>query len=190
MGNIMNLRRLWSCCIVVWLCLLGHDPAAAASRTHVYLMRGVFNVSVGLDELAAKLNKRGVPATVYGPMSPGSVASDAIAAWKSGKVKTIVLIGHSLGGGAVFSVAESLKDEKIPVALMIVLDASGGPAPANVRRVVNYYVGGGTVTAGPGFRGSVQNIDVSRIPGMDHMAIQSMSSMHQKMIGNISAAGG
>jgi hypothetical protein len=25
---------------------------------------------------------------------------------------------------------------------------------------------------------------------MDHMAIQSMSSMHQKMIGNISAAGG
>lgn len=186
----MTLHRIWSCCLVLWLCLLAHDPAAAASRTHVYLMRGVFNVSVGLDELAAKLNKRGVPATVYGPMSPGSVASDAIAAYKSGKVKTIVLIGHSLGGGAVFSVAESLKDEKIPVALMIVLDASGGPAPANVRRVVNYYVGGGTVTAPPGFRGSVQNIDVSNIPGMDHMAVQSMSSMHQKMISNISAAGG
>jgi pimeloyl-ACP methyl ester carboxylesterase len=174
----------------MWLCLLGQDPAAAASSTHVYLMRGILNVSVGLDELAAKLNKRGVPATVYGPMSPGSVASDAIAAYKSGKVKTIVLIGHSLGGGAVFSAAESLKDANIPVALMIVLDASGGPAPANVRRVVNYYVSGGMVTAGPGFHGSLQNIDVSKIPGMDHMAIQWMSSMHQKMIGNISAAGG
>lgn len=186
----MRLRRVWSCCLVLWLCLLGHDPAAAASRTHVYLVRGVFNVSVGLDELAAKLNKRGVPATVYGPMSAGSVASDAIADYKSGKARNIVLIGHSLGGGTVFSVAESLKDAKIPVALMIVLDAAGGPAPANVRRVINYYVGGGTVTAGPGFHGSLQNIDVSRIPGMDHMAIQSTSSMHQKMIGNIGAAGG
>src|SRR5262249_12842215 len=160
MGTIMSLRRLWSCCLVVWLCLLGHDPAAAASSTHVYLVRGVFNVSVGLDELAAKLNKRGTPATVYGPMSAGSVASDAIADYKSGKVRNIVLIGHSLGGGTVFSVAESLKDQKIPVALMIVLDGSGGPAPSNVRRVVNYYVGGGTVTSGPGFRGSLQNVDV------------------------------
>jgi len=185
----MRLPRLWSCCLVLWLCLLGHHPAAASS-THVYLVRGVLNVSVGLDELAAKLNKRGVPATVYGPMSAGSVASDAISAYKSGKVRNIVLIGHSLGGGTVFSVAESLKDQKIPVALMIVLDAAGGPAPANVRRVINYYVGGGTVTAGPGFRGSLQNIDVSKIPGMDHMAIQSTSSMHQKIIGNVSAAGG
>jgi pimeloyl-ACP methyl ester carboxylesterase len=189
MGNVMSLHRLWLC-LVVGLCLLGHDPAAAASRTHVYLMRGVFNVSVGLDELAAKLNKRGVPATVDGPMSPGSVATDAAAAYKSGKVRTIVLIGHSLGGGAVFSAAETLNDEKIPVALMIVLDASGGPVPANVRRVVNYYVDGGTVTAGPGFRGSIRNIDVSRVPGMDHMAVQSMSSMHQKMLGNIGGAGG
>jgi pimeloyl-ACP methyl ester carboxylesterase len=186
----MSLCRLWSCCLVLWLCLLGHGPAAAASGTHVYLVRGVFNVSAGLDELAAKLNKRGLPATVYGPMSAGSVASDAIADYKAGKVRNIVLVGHSLGGGTVFSVAESLRDAKIPVALMIVLDASGGPAPANVRRVVNYYVGGGTVTAGPGFRGSLQNVDVSKIPGMDHMAVQSMSSMHQKMIGNISAAGG
>jgi len=190
MGNVMSLSRLWSCCLVVWLCLLWHEPASAASSTHVYLVRGVFNVSVGLDELAAKFIKRGVPATVYGPMSPGSVASDAIADYRSGKIRNIVLIGHSLGGGTVFSVAESLKDEKIPVALMIVLDASGGPAPANVRRVINYYVGGGTVTAGPGFHGSLQNIDMSKIPGMGHMAIQSMSSMHQKMIGNVSAAGG
>jgi len=186
----MSLQRLWSCCLVLWLCLIAPDPAAAASRTHVYLMRGVFNVSVGLDELADKLNKRGIPATVYGPMSPGSVSSEAIAAWKAGTVKNIVLIGHSLGGGAVFSVAETLRDEKIPVALMIVLDGSGGPAPANVRRVVNYHVSGGTVTTPPGFRGSVQNIDVSNIPGMDHMAIQSMSLMHQKMISNITAAGG
>jgi pimeloyl-ACP methyl ester carboxylesterase len=190
MGNVMSVHRLSACCLILWLCLLGHGPAAAASSTHVYLVRGVFNVSVGLDELAGKLKARGVAATVYGPMSAGSVASDAIADYKSGKVRNIVLIGHSLGGGTIFSAAETLKDANIPVALMIVLDASGGPAPANVRRVVNYYVGGGTVTAGPGFHGSLQNVDVSRIPGMGHMQVQSMGSMHQKMISNISAAGG
>ncbi len=185
----MSLRRLSSCCLALWLCLVGHDPAIAASRTHVYLMRGILNVSVGLDKLADKLNKHGVPATVYGPMSADSLSSDAIADYKAGKVKKIVLIGHSLGGGAVISVAETLEEEKIPVALMIVLDASGGPAPANVHHAINYYVDGGMVTAGPGFHGSLQNIDVSNMPGMDHMAIQSMSAMHQKMISNISAAG-
>jgi hypothetical protein len=188
--NAMSLRRLSSCCLALWLCLFGHDHAAAQSRTHVYLMRGIFNVSVGLDELAAKLNKRGIPASVYGPMDNGAVTAAAISDYKSGKVKSIILIGHSLGGGAVLSVADALNDAKIPVALVIPLDSSGGPAPANVRRVVNYYIGGGRVTAGPGFHGSLQNIDVGNIPGMGHMAIQSMGSMHQRMIGNVSAAAG
>jgi hypothetical protein len=186
----MRLRRLSPLFFVAWLCLLAHDPAAAASRTHVYLMRGIFNVSVGLDALAVKLNKRGIPATVYGPLDNGTVTSAATSDYKSGKVRNIILIGHSLGGGAVLEVADALNDAKIPVALVIPLDSSGGPAPANVRRVVNYYDGGGRVTAGPGFHGSLQNIDVSKVPGMDHMAIQSMSSMHLRMIGNVSAAAG
>jgi hypothetical protein len=186
----MRLLRLWSCCLVLWLCLAAHDRAAAQSRTHVYLMRGIFNVSVGLDELAAKLNRRGIPASVYGPLDNGAVTSQAISDYRSGKVRTIILIGHSLGGGAVLSVADALNDAKIPVALVIPLDSSGGPAPANVRRVVNYYIGGGRVSAGPGFHGSLQNIDMSNVPGMSHMAIQSLSSMHQRMIGNVTAASG
>ena len=186
----MRLVRLSSCCLVLWCCLLSQPAAVAASRTHVYLMRGVFNVSVGLDDLAAKLNKRGVPATVYGPLSTGAVTEEATRDYKAGKVRSIILIGHSLGGSAVLTVADALNDAKIPVALLISLDAAGGPAPANVRRVVNYYIHTGKVTAGPGFHGSLQNIDVGNVPGMDHMAIQSTSSMHQRMIGNVSAAAG
>jgi pimeloyl-ACP methyl ester carboxylesterase len=186
----MSLRRLLPLCLAIWFCLLGHDPAAAASRAHVYLMRGVFNVSVGLDELAVKLNALGIPATVYGPTESDDVTSEATRAYKSGKVRNIILIGHSLGGGAVLSVAAALNDVKIPVALVIPLDCAGGPASANVRRVVNYYAGGGLITPGPGFHGRLQNIDVNNVPGMGHMAIQSMSSMHQRMIGNVRAAAG
>ena len=186
----MSLRRLLSCCLVLWLFLLAHDTAAAASSTHVYLLRGIFNVSVGLDTLAVKLNRLGLATSVYGHGESGTVASEAIRDYKAGKVRTIILIGHSLGGGAAFAVADTLSRANIPVALVISLDSSGGTAPSNVRRVVNYYVSAGQVTGGPGFRGSLQNIDVSKIPGMDHMAIQSMSSMHQRMIGNVSAARG
>jgi len=64
----------------------------------VYLFRGVFNVSVGLDALAAKLVRLGVAASVYGYGEYGSVASDVVRDYKSGKVRTIILIGHSFGG--------------------------------------------------------------------------------------------
>jgi hypothetical protein len=188
----MNLRRL-SCCLVVLLCVFASNPAAAAGTTKAYLLRGIFNVSVGLDALAAKLNRMGVATTVAGHMESGSVASEAIRDYRSGKVRTIILIGHSLGGAAVFSIADALNEVHIPVALVISLDSiSGGPVAPNVRREVNFSIAGSgaVVTPGPGFHGHLQNIDVSRIPGMSHMAVQSMSSMHAKMIGYVIGARG
>jgi hypothetical protein len=173
--------------------LLVHGPAAAAGATHVYLLRGIFNVSVGLDALAAQLNRRGIATTVAGHGESGAVAAEAIRDYRSGKVRTIILIGHSLGGGAVFSVADALDAAHIPVALVISLESgSSGPVPPNVRREVNFYIAGSgvPVAAAAGFRGSLQNVDVSRIPGMSHMAIQSMPSMQQRMIGLVSAARG
>jgi hypothetical protein len=189
----MSLRHLGSCCLVVLLCLLAQAPASAAGSTHVYLLRGIFNVSVGLDALAAKLNRFGLATSVNGHGEAGSVAAQAIRDYKSGKVRTIILIGHSLGGNGVFTVADALNSAGIPVALLISLESSsGGPVPPNVRRAVNYYIAGSgaKVSPGAGFRGSLQNIDVSRIPGMDHMTIQSMSAMHQRMIGNVSGSRG
>jgi hypothetical protein len=191
--KVMSLRRLVSCCLVVVFCLLAHGPASAAGRTHVYLLRGIFNVSVGLDALAGKLSRMGLATSVYGHGESGAVASEAIRDYKSGKVRTVILIGHSLGGGAVLSVADSLASAGVPVALLISLESSSsGPVAANVRRAVNFYIpgSGAVVTAGSGFRGSLQNIDVGRIPGMTHMAVQSMPSMQSKMIAYVSAARG
>jgi len=187
----MMSRRLWPCGLVLLLLFFAHASAVAAGATKVYLLRGIFNVSVGLDDLALRLNRMGIATTVAGHGESGSVADEAIRDYKSGKVRTVILIGHSLGGGAVLAMADELNRAGVPVALMITLDSgSSGPVAPNVRRAVNFYVGGARLAPGPGFRGSLQNIDVSRIPGISHMALQSMPLMHQKMIGLVSAARG
>jgi alpha-beta hydrolase superfamily lysophospholipase len=184
--------RLLSCCLVMALCLFGNGPAsgAAGGRTHVYLLRGIANVSVGLDALAQKLARRGIAASVHAHGDGASVAAEAIRDYKSGRVRSIVLIGHSLGAGAVLSAAKQLHEARVPVALLIALDPvfSVTVAP-NVRRAVNFYVSGSGVAIGaePGFRGTLRNVDVTG-PGMDHMAVQATDQMHNRMIGLV--AGG
>jgi Thioesterase domain len=186
----MRLRRFSSCVLVVLVLVLVYT-APAAARTHAYLLRGIFNVSVGLDALAAKLNRMGVAATVYGHGESGSVASEAIRDYRAHKISSVVLIGHSLGADAAVGVAEQLKNAGIPVSLLITLDgASTMAVPPNVRRAVNFHVDRGQITAAPGFRGSLQNINLNRVRGMDHMTIQSTPAMHRRMIGYVAGAGG
>ena len=167
--------------------------ASLAGTTHVYLVRGIFDVSVGLDALAVELRRFGVASSVYSHTQSGAVAADAIRDYRSGSARRIVLIGHSMGGGAVLSVADELNDAGVPVTLLIALDPTApGPVTANVRRAVDFYIAGSgaTLEAAPGFRGRLQNIDVGSIPGMDHMAVQSMPVMHARMIGLVESARG
>src|SRR6476660_6460364 len=77
---------------------------SAATRTppptgaHVYLLRGVLNIfSLGLDEIAAKLRAQGIPVTVVNYLGWASLADEAAADYRSGRVKTIILVGHSSG---------------------------------------------------------------------------------------------
>src|SRR5258708_36703593 len=82
----------------------------------------------------------GVATSIYGHGEAGAVASEAIRDYKSGRVRSIILIGHSLGGGAVLSIAEQLKYAGVPVTLLISLESvSSGPVASNVRRAVNFY---------------------------------------------------
>src|ERR1700730_3978457 len=151
-----------------------HASSAHQSSAHVYLLRGIFNVSVGLDALADKLRRIGIAATVYGHEEEGTVAADALQQYQAGR--PIILVGHSLGAGAAVSVARRLGNSGIPVALVVLLDpVSSAAVPSNVGRAVNFYVSGGlgtTVQAEAGFRGSVANMDFKNA-GMDHMEIQA-----------------
>jgi pimeloyl-ACP methyl ester carboxylesterase len=186
--RLLKLLRLSSCCLVAFLCLFANGSAAAAagrSGTHVYLLRGIFNVSVGLDALASKFARRGIAASVYGHLEAASVANQVIQDYRSGQARSIVLIGHSLGASAAASVASRLEGAGVPVALLVLLDPKSVFAvPRNVSRAVNFYIpgSGSPMAAGPGFRGGLTNVNVGGVPGMDHMAIQAIDSMHQRII--------
>ena len=192
----MKAFRLSRYCLLITLIGLALSATAQARSgpgAHVYLLRGIFNVSVGLDALAAKLSHVGIPATVYGHDEEGTVATEALQQFQAGRVRPIILIGHSLGAGAALRIAARLCASGVPVALMVPLDpVSGETVPSNVGRAVNLYVSGGlgrAVEAEAGTRGNVANMDF-RGAGMDHMSIQAADSIHRQIIGYVRAAAG
>jgi thioesterase superfamily protein len=174
---------------------LGLPGLAHAAGQKVFLIRGFANVfSPGIDLLASELKQRGVTVETSNHLSWGSTASDAIEECRSGRIGSIVLVGHSLGGAAVIDVAKRLQEAGMRVALMVTLDpVSAGQAPSNVRRLENYYLSSGigsSIKTDNGFRGQVQNIDVSKRAGVDHVAMTTMPDIHKHIIAQIAASSG
>ena len=85
-----SLSLLKTAAIALLLSSLAIYPGAAQapsakSNAHVYLVRGVLNIfSLGMDEIAAKLQQQGITATVHNHLMWASIADDAAAAYKSG----------------------------------------------------------------------------------------------------------
>lgn len=170
---------------------------AATPKVHVYLMRGVFNVfSLGLNAIAARLRQQGMEATVHNHLAWAIVADEAAAEYKSGRIRTIILVGHSLGADVLTDIIGRLSELGVPVKLAIGLDpvvrmtVSGG-----VGRYINYYVGGGigqTIDKTPQFRGTVQNVDVTKLPhvgpSIGHVTIEKNEAMQAIVIRDIRAA--
>ncbi|MGJ4955379.1 hypothetical protein ACQR1H_07020 [Bradyrhizobium sp. HKCCYLRH2015] len=169
------------------------SPAAAstASTTHVYLLRGVLNIfSLGLDDIAAKLDSQGIPNTVANFVSWSSLADEAAAAYRAGRIKTIILVGHSSGATALPDMINKLGQLGVPVKLAIGLDSVfktklvGG----NAERYINFYIASGAgepVRRDDGFRGKLENVDVQSVPGVGHVTIEKNQIMQQKVIGAI-----
>jgi hypothetical protein len=142
------------------------SSARTTGRPEIYLLRGLFNVfSLGMDELAGKLQAQGFSSAVDNHAAWGALADRIIQARASGSNSPIVLIGHSLGGDDVIKLAERLHGAGIQVDLLMPVDAvSPSAVPANVRRVVNYFQSsngwGQPVRPGTGFRGVLVNADL------------------------------
>src|SRR5712691_10126997 len=70
-------------------------PATAGAETgrpYVYLLRGLLNVfSLGMDDLAAKLQRRGIVAGVYEYGQWESLCQDAAARWHSSRTQIIIV---------------------------------------------------------------------------------------------------
>jgi hypothetical protein len=167
------------------------NAAVPASDAHVYLLRGVLNVfSLGLDEIAAKLQQQGITVTIANYLSWASLANEAAAEYKSGRTKTIILVGHSSGATALPDMVARLDHLGAPVKLAIGLDSVFRTSlTGRVGRYINFYVanGAGTpVARTKQFHGELENVDVGRI-GMGHLTIDKSEIMQQKVISAIDA---
>jgi hypothetical protein len=147
---------------------------SGASHPHVYLMRGLLNVfSLGMDQLAAQIQSRGIDASVYNHSVADSVVGRIVQEYRAGDHGPYILIGHSLGADAVMTMAQQLDHERVPVALVVPFDGTGSyAAPSNVACVVNLtqrkYA---YMVPGAGFHGKLSNVDVSSDTSIDHFTI-------------------
>jgi pimeloyl-ACP methyl ester carboxylesterase len=166
-----------------------NTAGAQAGQGHVYLLKGLANVfSAGLDTYAAQLASYGIPVTVANHSEAPALAVEAAQLSRAGK-GPIIIIGHSLGGDAAIDMAAAMKQLGGKVALIVAYGPSSYHAvPSNVERVVNYYGSvGGLVSAGPGFRGTLVNVDTRSNPTINHFNMDKVPSLQQKTVGQILA---
>jgi hypothetical protein len=167
--------------------------AMAQPRAHVYLFRGLADVfSQGMDTLADELNKRGVYATSHSHTDWKTIADKAAISYKAGKEGPIVIVGHSLGADAAMEMADYLGDKGVPIALVVPFDGTQSfPVPGNVARVINFtqrdYA---FMRPGPGFRGSLTNVDLRGDPNIDHLNIDESPKLHSQVISAVLAITG
>jgi hypothetical protein len=190
----------WLAAMALTLFLLGlpigarAESATSAPRSgaHVYLLRGVLNIfSLGLDQIAAKLQAQGIIASVDNYLVWSALADEAAAEYKSGQLRTIILVGHSSGATALPDMVARLSELGVPVALAIGLDSLFHTSlSGRVGRYINFYIanGAGTpVERTKQFHGDLENVDVENIPGIGHVTIDKNQIMQQRVISAIDA---
>ena len=161
------------------------------SHGKVYLLRGLLNVfSLGMDELASKLERRGVNAGVYEYGGWEAICQEAAARYRAGG-GPIILVGHSLGADAVVDMSNRLGQMGVPVALVVAFDPTN-PSVLNGRTTstfINYYQSdngfGRPVVRGSGFRGRLSNIDLRKHTEFGHGSIDKSGMLHNAVIGRV-----
>jgi len=176
---------------------IGAIPAAERRDLpgHVYLLRGLIGdvFSLGMDDLAAKIQKRGVKASVHGVSAARFLADDIIKEYRADPAHApIMLIGHSTGGDEIIAMAERLKAANVPVALAVGYDPTriAGDVPSNVELFINLYqatnlIGGGRATPGRGFRGRLVNVDLRQRREIVHITLDKSPVIHALLIDKI-----
>src|SRR5215470_4701 len=168
-------------------------PSSAQPGEHVYLLRGAFNVfSLGMDEIAAKLQRHGIHTTVDNYLAWPSLAEQAAAEYNSGRTRAIILVGHSSGATAVTSMAARLSHAGVPVKLAIGLDpTSRMTTTGHIDRYINYYIANGfgdPVDKGKDFSGALQNVDLEHMADVGHFNIDKNNVLQGMVIKDILTA--
>jgi hypothetical protein len=194
----LSTLRTWAICLLLLSTVAMSPttakaaPSQAAATTHVYLLRGVLNIfSLGLDTIGSRLEAQGIPVTVANFVSWSSLANEAAANYKAGRLKTIVLVGHSSGATALPDMIAKLNQLGVPVKLAIGLDSVfKTKLTTGAERYINIYIGDGPgepVRRADGFRGKLDNVDV-RGTGVGHISIDKNEAIQRRVIAEIDAA--
>jgi hypothetical protein len=121
-----------------------------------------------------------------------SIADEAAAEYKSGRIKTVILVGHSSGATCLPDIVARLDQQGVPVKLAIGLDSVFHTSLAGrVGHYINFYVANGTgtrVRQAQDFHGKLDNVDFESVPGVSHLTIDKNQAMRQKVIAAIDAA--
>jgi acetyl esterase/lipase len=192
---------LWSAALALAIVLTSASSVLATHKSkphhpsrqyHVYLFRGLVPMmSSGMVDMAATLQKLGINASVHNQSDWQQVAEKAVAGYRHGNVRNIIVVGYSAGAAAATNMAARLGEHGVPVKLAITLDPVWSiSAPGHVDRYVNYYssYGGHSVQRGKQFRGSLRNVDVRGIRGLGHLNIDNNKIVQHNVIRDIRVA--
>jgi len=163
---------------------------ASRSEVQVDLFRGLADIfSRGMDTLTHRLNQEGYSARVYSTNQWPSAAQRIADQYSRGHKVIVVLVGHSLGGNAIFDAAYQLDQRNVPIELLVSFDATNPrPVPKNVLHVVNFFQQNGfgkQVTAAPDFKGQLSNVDLTAETGLSHTTIDKSPRLHAMVMRKI-----
>jgi hypothetical protein len=188
--------------VLIAACLFGTSHAARAQtptaepRGRAYLFRGLIGlIDWGMDELAGRINRTGVAASINSHLTWHDVANQAISDYRRDP-KPISVIGHSIGGDVAVEFAETLEAAHIPVSLLITYDPnrSAHKVPANVERYIGLYqssnfLGGGDVEPGRGFHGHFASFNLKDRPEIIHINMDKFDRIQEQLTAKIRSAG-
>jgi pimeloyl-ACP methyl ester carboxylesterase len=138
LGVVLGAALAASACLAWPEQALARGGSKHRGGAHLYVLLGWMNMSPGLSEFGSRIGHRGIPTTVRNHNDWPALAQEAIAQYKSGRLRSIMIVGHSLGGSAAMAMAAELGQAGVPVQLVATLDPVGGmEKSSNVRRSVN-----------------------------------------------------
>lgn len=170
-------------------------PARAAAPTTVVAFTGWIPIFFGMGDsgvvrMVEDLKERGITAEVHDPAHWASVGAELVGPRRP--PGPVVLVGYSMGAGAVTQLAAVLGQAGIPVRALIVLEAyNPTPVPGNVGAVTHYYTTSSAtpMVPGPGYGGAIQNIDlrgrVSGIESYDHVGMSKLKAVQDIVVGDV-----
>jgi hypothetical protein len=181
------------CAIVITFAGAGLARAECAKITpkrpgEVYLIRGLANIfSLGLDASGKNYSKMGIENCIINHKHWRSIADDIVERNRKGQVSfPIVIIGHSLGANVTPQLATLIGRHNIEVSYAVMLDpVEPTSVGKNVKKIVNYYIPKSNknkrLSPKAGFKGVLDNIDVSKFGGFDHFNIDSDKRLQKAM---------